>query len=239
MDSRKSGLVVKQDVFIKDEKSYGKPAPPCLAKPNKSSAGYVKRGSHLFPFILDELLAFGQTLQENYMKKYSELWKLGNDEVQDPDLLVPYNQAVALAEKMPLVEEDLKILRRHVKVYEGAWLKCVNDPKEKNTQYNTIDTNKKIKRNKNARLAKLTQQFQGNPEGLQILGLFQNLDNIKVSYAYYLRATFAYSVGMRQLCDIKAKAKGSTAFTTTFAETMSMSSATVRVLQKSADDMEY
>lgn len=239
LDSRKSGLVVKEDVFKQNEKDYNHNPPPCLAKNGKSSAGHRRRSLFLPPFILDELQAFGQTLYREHSNKYNKLETRGLDRIKDKDLLRPYEDALIVAGQIPQVEEDLKIIKKYVDDLEGDWLEVVHSDNQRNTSGESTSKSKEARKIKNAKVARIAQALERTPAGIQILGYFHSVDAIKASYAYSLRPKFAYSVAMRQLCDIKAHSKGSTAFTTTFAETMSIAPAAAKVLAKSVDEMDY
>lgn len=173
------------------------------------------------------------------MKKYEELWKSHADEVLDPDLITPHNSALDIAKTVPAIQADVKLLEKHVEECLEKWSGIWRQSKHRSSSFESSIKEKEDRKAKGVLVGRTAQAFERNPEGIQVLGRLGCLDSIKASYAYKLKPKAAYSIAMRQLCDIKAKARGSASFTTAIGETMSISPATARILNKTSDDMEY
>lgn len=222
-----------------DERAFGKDPPLCLARKGKTPSGAImRRDRSLPPFILDELLAAGVELQRIHLDRYQGLWVgRGDIEIQDPQLLEPYRSAQALAYQVPLIREDLDIITQHVDDCQQVW-RTIWYQDERLASFETPAKTKEKNKLNRSKLAKIIQKFDTVPEGVNILRTLNAFDAIKASYAYTRSTKFGYSVAMKHLCDIKAQASGFTPFVTSFAETMSMSSAAARILERSAQDME-
>ncbi|KAJ2927622.1 hypothetical protein H1R20_g9471, partial [Candolleomyces eurysporus] len=103
LDSVKSGLSVKPEVLIDDQRRYGSLKAPLwtesmekgnskIQSPDNSNSGYPERGKGLKPFIMDGLFKRGKELRNEWKGKIERKTGPGTGFVMDPDLVAPYQE---------------------------------------------------------------------------------------------------------------------------------------------------
>jgi RNA-dependent RNA polymerase len=227
LDSRKTGLVIKSQIMEDDSRKFGSNKPACLG--GSEFHAPPKRNPGLGPFILEELLAAGNRIQEAQLKHYGDLGTHLNDKTLDPDLLQPWREIERVMNGgglSPVITAELYKLRDHVKEIQEDWIQIWQN---ENSSYNSRERSQHIKKWQQDRLLDLARKYEQNPPECQTLCLLGNVDKLKASCTYSLAPRLARNVAFQALCKIKAETQRSTAFTREFAEAMSMSSAEVRV----------
>ncbi|KAF8273854.1 RNA dependent RNA polymerase-domain-containing protein [Lactarius quietus] len=240
LDSRKTGLRVLDDVFEKDSKKYGWPLPGCMRvdeEVGETQNAVIRRGATLGPFILDELLSFGNSVAENFWVEYdmrdgrpaAELWFKS----KDPHLLRPYqriSEKLSEMRSLPRVKIDellveawkeLREIKEHVDALKSEW--------------GSIGRSKALQQNprQNHAIDILCRKFASAPD-VPHLALLGDVPEICASYAYSLCVSnnpkFAFAMAFKELCGIKARELGGTTLDREFAELMSIPKPTVRAL---------
>lgn len=227
MDSRKSGLVLKDDVFKNDKKqSYGRFAsPPCLrpsggGPPKADTIKRIENGL----FILDELLIAGEKIKKELVIEYhtrvkSPAWGL------DDDLKQPWLNAC----KVKFLSQELALVKAHVDDCANQWKNVFQGGGTDHDEKDAVIAKRKAIMGKKLELAR---KFARGPEGCEIMQLMGNMELIRASYAYIAKPKFASAMAFKALCAIKASAKNLKPFTAEFAEVISMTSAARRVLSQ-------
>ncbi|KAI0370069.1 hypothetical protein BV20DRAFT_1075995 [Pilatotrama ljubarskyi] len=248
LDSRKTGLRVKEQVYRTDKRQYDKQRPECL-QTSTGADGLVlptnvvplKRPAQLGPFVLDELLVRGKRLRDDHLSRYEALRKsAASSEANDPDLLLPYHNVRRLVND-PLLKHDLALIRAHVDTHIKRWQSLTSESQSsartpsrssRTSRRRAGSSNATEKRNKWKELA---QSFASGPNIApdSILALVGDVDAIKASWAYSEKPNFAWRMAFQALCRIKATTQGSVAMTGRFADSMSISASAVRVLEQS------
>ncbi|RDB19363.1 putative RNA-dependent RNA polymerase SHL2 [Hypsizygus marmoreus] len=205
LDSSKTGLRLKPGIFEKDQRQFGGEIP---------QTADVTKGR---PFILHSLHNAGKSTGDALLQDYDNLAADCDDskDLKDPDLLRPYdvatersrmlfNQPVEPGQKHMLTNEMSKI-RKHVEKAKDAFVEAA--AMKRGIQDDPFSPTKKKKVKK--------QRDQNDPmllaahlysQDIKDVFLFQNVSDIKASYAYHLNPNFAFSVAFRDLCLIKAHA---------------------------------
>lgn len=231
LDSAKTGLRLRSEIFNQDQKLYGGPRPSCMVAPDDSKPIFSeyqdhslrKRKPHLGTFILDNLVATGKELRNTHLCAYEGLQEKANWK-SDHDLARPFQEAEWKAREVQrqgfkgLVDE-LEIIKAHVvKVKEAHRMFWASKSRREKTK-----------------APDFARQFvEGPPEDL--VRLTTKVGAIKASYAYQLSATFALTVAFRELCAVKADASQHLPVTRSFAEAMSIGSSFLRVLAEKGDE---
>lgn len=233
LDSGKTGLRLKSEVFTKDSRAYSRYYRPRCMEPidSETTSGRFAppRQKSLCEFVLDSLVIAGQEQRDTLLSEYDTLpagWqaKMFNN---DPDLLRPYKEAKkavlaikewsmgrALSSGTPLdssigdlYQDELTLLEKHV---------C-EAQKEYQTMYiNLSRTSSTLSPTKRSPKKKSTLPTKGQDdknylvarkfaEGVGPLLTIPNLDEVKASYAYSLTANFGYAVAFKDLCLLKAR----------------------------------
>ncbi|RXW15101.1 hypothetical protein EST38_g10748 [Candolleomyces aberdarensis] len=110
LDSVKSGLSVKPEVLMDDQRRYGTLKAPLwtesiekgnskIQSPDNSNSGYPERGKGLKPFIMDGLFKRGKELRNEWKGKIERKTGLETSFVMDPDLVAPYQEFERMAAK--------------------------------------------------------------------------------------------------------------------------------------------
>jgi len=232
LDSRKTGLHVLENVFQKDSKKYAWPLPKCMQgdeEEGESQNSITIRGKELGPFILDDLLSFGDSVAKNFWVKYDKP-AMESFNSQDQHLLRPYQRILEKLSEMrslPRVNvndflgearRELGAIEKHVEDMKLEWARIFK-AQQKRGQNHAIDL--------------LQRKFASGPD-VAHLALLGDVPEIRASYAYSLckpiNPKFAFAVAFKELCGIKAREVGGTTLDREFAELMSIPKSTVRAL---------
>ncbi|KAI0327690.1 hypothetical protein GY45DRAFT_1256557 [Cubamyces sp. BRFM 1775] len=243
LDSRKSGLRVKEDVYRADKRVYDRSRPRCL--PSKAQTDTIsvanavplRRAPNLPRFVLEVLQEVGEQMRDDLLARYDTLCGGVGLHDNDPDLLYPYEQAAKLSDH-PVIGPQLGIIRKHVEDHIVQWQKTAREsgsssPSRARRAKGKAARSSAVSEKK--RWRDLGQSFANGPQlppdsPLVLLG---SVEAILASCAYKMKPRFAWSVAFQPLCKIKATRQGSIGITGNFADSMSMSSSAVRVFQQS------
>jgi RNA-dependent RNA polymerase len=234
LDSRKSGLILKEDVFLHDNhwKVYGWKPPLCLGGPDDWTVVRPKRKVQK-PFILEELLEEGKRIQDKLLIEFDEIGKrVPYEKSSDADLKAPWNDALDIARSASHLSDELKLVQEHVDACVEEWRPIFRttpaskfEPKSKYK----LDAKRKNESKKKLALAK---RFVEGPAGCPVLQALHILDKVRASYAYIRSPYFAWAMGFQSLCSIKASRQSAKAVTADFANVMNMPASAVRVLSQ-------
>lgn len=229
LDSRKSGLVLKESVFAADRKRDGWRQPACFGGPDNDTLAQNERVVEE-PFILDELRKEGGKIQRALLKQYDGLKQ--SFAVCDTDLTQLWDQASKV--RLPQYEEEVAKVKAHVEDCVDMW----------NKMWKKIFANKSSETTKNEKKAKRVDE---NKEKLVIAKMYMNgpdptecplltgmnaLEALRASYAYRRAPNFAWAMAFGALCRIKAAKQGAKAFTIEFAPVMTIPGAAVRIMSQ-------
>lgn len=234
LDSRKTGLRVLENVFQKDAKKYGWPLPKCMQddeEEGESQNAVTSRGNALRPFILDELLSFGDSVAEKIRVEYDKP-AMESFRNKDQHLLRPYQRILEKLSEMrslPVkVDDFLGEARREL----GAIEKHVDDMKLE--WGNSFQSNARQNTRQDHTIDMLRRKFISGPPDVAHLALLGDVPEIRASYAYSrcmaINPKFAFAMAFKELCGIKARELGGTILDSEFAEIMSIPKSTVRTL---------
>ncbi|KAI0352282.1 hypothetical protein OH77DRAFT_1428830 [Trametes cingulata] len=246
LDSRKTGLRVKDQVFRADKRQYDKQRPECLSTSANADSELarnvaLRRPNQLGRFVLDVLLDEGKKLRDTHLADYEKVKKSpAFSETSDQDLLRPYHNVLRLMDH-PSLMHDLALIRTHVEDHIKRWQALTRESKP-NPQ--TPSRSSRAKRHtggpsnmvdRRNRWKELAQSFASGPniDPDSTLALVGDVDVIKASWAYAVKPNFAWRMAFQSLCRIKAITQGSVAMTGRFADSMSISASAVRVLEQS------
>ncbi|PCH34325.1 hypothetical protein WOLCODRAFT_135643 [Wolfiporia cocos MD-104 SS10] len=245
LDSRKTGLTVKRDVFEADKKRYMGGRPSCMSydqKPYDQTNRLVKRRCSA-PFVLDQLVSAGKALETEHLKRL-DIQRNRVTADPDPDLLRPFEGAKRLAEEMKrrgfsAIAEEMGLIENHVNAVLKEWIRLSgrsrNEPSLVNSQG---ESHSKAKASNTRAYRDLARSLLRGPENVQLLAQLPGYDAIITSCAYsstYLRnPRFAFSLVLRTLCVVKADSNGRTGMDRGFVETMSISSTAVKILAQTS-----
>ncbi|KAK7450551.1 hypothetical protein VKT23_012860 [Stygiomarasmius scandens] len=233
LDSGKTGLRLKPDVYSADRRISGNDKPFGVEwKP--SSERLPKRPGEQRPFILDVLAAAGEQLGTRYFMRLDDIKTkiLGRQRriPPDPALLYPLQQAesaikdyqaplssnnrLAMSQAMrEALTAELDLIKQHVDRSWDAFRRAVS--KSSSTPF-TVGFNsapvspKKPSRGKKASKPDIMREaivlFAQEIPGVSLIRGLGNLEKVKASYAYSLSGKFGFCVAYKQLCAIKAEA---------------------------------
>ncbi|CDO77267.1 hypothetical protein BN946_scf184753.g17 [Trametes cinnabarina] len=252
LDSRKSGLRVKQEIFRQDKLKYDRQRPECLPSGSSAASEWFSSGSvrlarspRLGPFILEELLFHGKALRDEILVRYDGLRDAaGLRDARDPDLLRPYQQALSLTEHAAY-KEDLGRIRQHVLDHIDQWRRLASESKPRSVSALAQTPSRSARRKggsssqaeKRKKWKDLARSFAIGPDLSpgSAFSILADVNGIKASWAYAEKPTqnFPWTVAFQTLCRIKAASQGQVAVTGHFADAMSIPSSVVRVLEQS------
>ena len=241
LDSSKTGLKIRDDVFKADEGPFQNQRVKSMVSDevNDSPSNVVlltqaRRPSHLGPFVLDILVELGEQIAEEHLINFDGLLKKVVFRYRDNDLLGPKAAAEAAAQKAATdgyrrLIEDLETVEKHVDDAHKLWVAAVSKPNS---------PHKKKQKTDGEDLWRKAARVYAEGPSLQGAVLIANLDAVKASFAYGRNLKFAISVAHKDLCAIKARAAGKELpMTREFGETMSIGASFVRAL--GFDEGEY
>ncbi|KAI9067175.1 hypothetical protein FKP32DRAFT_1609566 [Trametes sanguinea] len=250
LDSRKSGLRVKDEIFRQDKRKYDRKRPECLPSGSNTASEWFSSGSvmlarapNLGPFILEDLLQHGKAMSNDVLIRYDKLKEaVSFRKERDSDLLAPYERAISLLED-EAVGEDLCRIRDHVLQHLDQWRRLASESKSPSTPSRTPARSARRRAGplgpaeKRKKWKDLARSFATGPELPPDSRLFRlaDVDAIKASWAYAEKPTqmFPWTVAFQTLCRIKAATQGSVAMAGHFADSMSIPSSGVRVFEQS------
>ncbi|KAK7695210.1 hypothetical protein QCA50_002400 [Cerrena zonata] len=231
LDSRKSGLIVKKEIFGKDSRQFQRALPECMSSgkgSRRNNDPYLPRDPRLGPFILKQLQDRVEVIRQDVMAN-----KLKTENFpKDPNLLRPWTDAMKVT--YDAVKQELKLIQAHVDSCREDWPKVWHSEQGSNHDSSDKNVQKKEKQNHQRRLQNLREKFRQVPDGIVMLPLLGPgiVDILKASYAYTLRDSepFAFSMAFKLLCRIKAESQGMVAVTREFSESMSIPGSIARIL---------
>ncbi|OSD01194.1 hypothetical protein PYCCODRAFT_1392370 [Trametes coccinea BRFM310] len=250
LDSRKSGLRVKDEIFRRDKRKYDRKRPECLPSGSSAASDWFSSGSvmlarapNLGPFILEDLLEHGKAMSNDVLVRYDKLKEaVGLRDGRDSDLLGPYERASSLLEDEAF-RDDLHRIRDHVLLHIDQWRKLASESKSPSTPARTPSRSTRRRTGpigpaeKRKKWKDLARSFATGPELTpdSRLSRIADLDALKASWAYAEKSSqlFPWTVAFQTLCRIKAANHGSVAMTGQFADSMSIPSSGVRVFEQS------
>jgi len=198
-------------VFKADNKRYNKKLPDSLSKGDDDSNDGLRpiRPPRLGKFVLDALLEHGKKIWESHNTKYENLRSKTPSGPNDPDLLLPYEEAKS-GFTSPPYSEQLEILRKHVRKCRSDWAslaRFARSPASPNAKARA-DTQQK----QSSAVADIRKQFTTGPPAELIPQIYslprgsRMVGEVKASLAYSLGEKFALEVAFRDICALKASA---------------------------------
>jgi len=212
LDSPKTGLRVREEVFRDDMRKYNKKLPESLSKDGDEpqDGSRLTRPRRLGKFVLDALLEHGRKIWEDHNDKYEKLKsKNFTRSLKDHDLLRPYEEAMA-GFTSPPHSEQLEILIEHVKKCKNDWAglgRFARAPTSPNAKARAAARQKQT-----LVVTDIRKEFTTGPPPETIPNLYllprgsRMVKEIKASFAYYLGEKFALEVAFHDLCALKAGA---------------------------------
>ncbi|KAH0591532.1 hypothetical protein J132_00225 [Termitomyces sp. J132] len=202
LDSNKTGDHLKPGIFEQDQKQFSKPIP-------EFRMSDVEK-----PYIFHTLQRAGKAAGDELLREYDELegvTQIAGDKV----LLQPYNLAAGRALKLCdqlenpghlTLCEELESIRGCVdkahEAYKSVMTKLAQESESASSKKKTTSRSKKMQR----KLDPLAHVYELYNCQVEDVFFFQNVDEIKASYAYQLKPRFAFDVTFRELCTMKTKA---------------------------------
>jgi RNA-dependent RNA polymerase len=214
LDSVKTRLKVKPEVFSADKRKWTRPRPDCMPQ-TVEQAARVDKSNQLIPSghqnnILDYLFAYAKQVQTETLGRFHE-YEPHRENAWDADLMHPYQEASQLTRLkavLPDIDEDLKMIKKHVRELFSEFLRIAKPPSEGG--HSPVKVNRSAR---NAQFTAITHKFSQPIQGLRVLNQRPfDEDEIKASYAVKLlqderkRNRFPFSVAFAALCRIKARA---------------------------------
>ncbi|KAG6878032.1 hypothetical protein C0993_000572 [Termitomyces sp. T159_Od127] len=233
LDSSKTGDRLKPGIFERDQKQFGKSIPDFLP----SRAGK--------PYIFHTLHRAGKAAGDELLREYDELKRETHD-LKENVLLQPYNAAANRviqlydeSKKSTLAEERYSMLAGEIKRIK----ECVNVAhlahKRVLAELKRVESSSPTKkpRGKKSYQRKsdpMTHVYELYDRQVDDVFFFQNVDEIKASFAYQLDLRFGFDVAFRELCIMKAKAspQGIAPTTRSFDEAKAISSTYVKAVTR-------
>ncbi|KAJ3558083.1 hypothetical protein NM688_g1122 [Phlebia brevispora] len=228
LDSRKTGLRVREEVFRKDKQRHGGERPPCLGGSVNTQGNRVRvRRKVPDPFILDDLISAGEKINTEILAKYDARIKpLQTSSARDKDLQRPFEAATALG---PALRTEVIAVSQLVDECYSKWL-ALNKTRSDNKEGDKGRKGRQqSKESTKALVEELRKAYAEVPSGVHALAALGCLERIKASCAYKKSLKFAWEVAHAELCRIKADAGQSRPFTKGFADVMAVPNAAVRV----------
>lgn len=179
-------------------------------------------------FVLDVLCHHGDKIYDSYLAKYEGI-SVGLRETMDQDISSMFlgtkskwrNMAGAQA-----VFNELLCIEAHVESVLQAWLAiwpqhCASP--QKATVSSTKSSKKKSRRDIDRALNEVRNLYASDIEGVIILPVCRAMfDQLKASCAHAKKEKFANAVAFRDVCALKASAKGLAPVTRQFSDILSV-----------------
>ncbi|KAH0591428.1 hypothetical protein H2248_001505 [Termitomyces sp. 'cryptogamus'] len=202
LDSSKTGDRLKPGIFEQDQKQFSKPIP-------EFQMSDVEK-----PYIFHTLQRAGRAAGDEFLCEYDKM-EGATQVAGDKVLLQPYDLAANRAmelygqSKNPgrlTLCEELKRIRDCVdkahNAYQEVMTKLARESESASPKKKTTSKSRKIQR-KTDPMAHVYELYNCQVEDVFF---FQNVDEIKASYAYKRKHRFGFDVAFRELCTMKAKA---------------------------------
>ncbi|KAG5340191.1 hypothetical protein C0989_002655 [Termitomyces sp. Mn162] len=202
LDSSKTGDRLKPGIFEQDQKQFSKPIP-------EFQMSDVEK-----PYIFHTLQRAGRAAGDELLCEYDKM-EGATQVAGDKVLLQPYDLAANRAmelygqSKNPgrlTLCEELKRIRDCVdkahNAYQEVMTKLARESGSASPKKKTTSKSRKIQR-KTDPMAHVYELYNCQVEDVFF---FQNVDEIKASYAYKRKHRFGFDVAFRELCTMKAKA---------------------------------
>ncbi|KAG6860856.1 hypothetical protein C0995_006720 [Termitomyces sp. Mi166 len=199
LDSSKTGDRLKPGIFERDQKEFGKIIPDF-----QSSRASDKS------YIFHTLQLAGKAAGDELLRDYDELKRATRD-VEDKILLRPYNSAADRANELyrqssipghSTLCDELKRIRECVDEARVEHIKVLG----KLVAESESPTKKKPKKTQQRKPDPMARVYELYDRQVKDIVFFQNVDEIKASYAYQCNSRFGFEVAFRELCVMKAKA---------------------------------
>lgn len=245
-------MVVKQDVYKRDMRSFNRDPPKCMADPNRKvmdNSNTLKRRPNppyvVGRFILDELMDKGADLLAHHKHRFEDIKPTRE---ADPDLERPYVELEAFCRprdgrqpEFPQLAEALSIELDKVKAVvqkccmEG-WSNVDWGGNRTPGKAVTAKQQKRVKSDISRNLQATAREMSQSPpaKDVPLLTKFGLLDKVRASYACKYKPRFAFAVAFRTICLIKSEAKGQAPMTNTLNQAISVPSAAVRLFSAQA-----
>jgi hypothetical protein len=240
LDSVKSGLEVLPEVLKSDKGAFDRISPACMPKGTEGPSGAqllkLRRPKDFGPFILETLCDRGLKLFESYLEKYDHLptgtrLRSGGDEDLKSLFVNAKNRTLATP-GAEVIHTALMQIEEHVdavfKMWQDLWARSSPTKKTPSRKASKKDRGQELDLNL------IRKQYTEDIPGVEILEILGNnsVDLLKASCAYGKGTTekFAHAVTFRDLCLIKAGARGKpAAMASEFAEILGIPASFARL----------
>ncbi|EGO19098.1 hypothetical protein SERLADRAFT_352904 [Serpula lacrymans var. lacrymans S7.9] len=248
LDSSKTGLRVRSEIFKKDHGAYASKAAYYMKKVETSdrflvtnNTTYITKRHTSEPFILDVIVHEGLKLRDTHLNQYEKRGETLNRKL-DKDLCKPFEDAekrAVNAEKQgfPGLSHNLHEIKEHVDGVGIFWKRISAQSareREGSPRKNSKHTSSQESSNDNYR--KIASEFAKELPFKNGCHFSEGeIEKIKASYLYACTPyssspKAAFAAAHADLCNIKAQAARGITFTPQFAESFSITSSTIRVL---------
>ncbi|KAJ7439963.1 RNA dependent RNA polymerase-domain-containing protein [Mycena latifolia] len=216
LDASKTGLRLLEEVEAADKLKYGGILrPKCF---DLASEQMTKRRKELGPFVLDVLLAAGVVTKDKIMVELDSVVKLASGNTVDADAREPYKRALAILEEPAFIDspiaQELEILKAHVEdmrerfhQQHGKGQNVLQPEPRKGKKGKGKGKGKGPSKQTDDCMLPIMRDFRQPLEGVRLLGLLGDVDEIKASYAFTLGNPFGFSMAFQELCEIKRRAE--------------------------------
>lgn len=219
LDSAKSGLKVKQNVFREHRAKFGQEIPLDA------------------DFILNKLMLAARKKGDELLHNYDLIRHRDNLS----DLKRPWDDALANAKQFyderhdAVFREELKIVMDHVQKASDQWLSVCRKTDDKEEKGRRKKKRRRSRDDQEDPMLAVARFYNQDLAGVSYL---QDVDRLKASYATTLNIRFALAVAFQMVCDIKAKAspKGYAPSLRIFDELKNMAPSALRVLAAEQED---
>lgn len=206
LDASKTGLSLRPDVLKSDEKFAGRLQRPRCFDP--ATASFRKQGAE---FVLDALSDNANRVRDELLARFESsvaTHPTRGEKVRDwddSDLRAPYHRLVVQSHTNEVLSSDIKLLERTVWAQEKEFrrLRQVYAAEKR-----SVVPKKRAAVEGDNYLLPVMKQFRQHIEGLQVLHLLADEDELKASCAVAQGSEFAFAVAFRDLCHIQRRASG-------------------------------
>ncbi|KAG6878945.1 hypothetical protein C0992_006382 [Termitomyces sp. T32_za158] len=236
LDSSKTGDRLKPGIFEKDRKQFGKNIPDFQSSPAGKS------------YIFHTLQRAGKAAGNDLLREYDEL-KEATQDLRENVLLDPYNSAAnrvnqlvdqskkpGHSELCSTLNEELKSIRKCVDEAHLAHKRVLAELMHAESASPSKKSTSKAKTFKKRKSDPMARVYELYDRQVKDVFFFQNVNDIKASFAYQLSSRFGFDVAFRELCTMKAKASpyGIAPTTRSFDEAKAIPSTYVRAVTRTS-----
>ena len=233
LDGIKTGMTVRPDILKQDTARFQKRPPTWKEteedreRNEQTNEANIKRPKELGGFIMDDLYKQAQLEGNRWRARLDDEFKADGLCKLDKDLAAPWYDALKLGERWKTEEsngrflEDLESIRKHVAGLYTDYRTDINSPR-KQSRMSPSKTEKPfisqpIRQDK---IRKLSKQFASYPPAGRVMMLAEDIARVRASCAYVYDyeqrksysnnnySRFPWDLAMRELCAIKARARG-------------------------------